>query len=77
MASSAVSNLFHRFSDEVFGDVKSGCRRGRGGKGFDRDGGMIRFIFEERERERERERGKDVKKGKKIINTRNENLHIS
>lgn len=63
MASSAVSNLFHRFSDEVFGDVKSGCRRGRGGKGFDRDGGRgtIRFIFEERKRKR-----KDVKKEKKI-----------
>lgn len=34
---------------------------------------MDRFIFEERKRKR----GKDVKKGKKIINTRNENLHIS
>ena len=35
-----------------------------------------RFVlFSKREREREGE--KDVKKGKKIINTRNENLHIS
>lgn len=69
MASSAVSNLFQRFSDEVFGDVISGCRRRRE---FDRDGFV---LFSKREREREGE--KDVKKGKKIINTRNENLHIS
>lgn len=53
MASLAVSNLFHRFSDEVFGDVGIYRDVDEGGV----EGGLIAMdsFYFRREKEKERE----------------------